>query len=243
MPSKTWKEQITVSSFDVGASGRLEAAALMRHFQEVAAHHADELGVGFSDLMKEKVFWALTHLQIEAERWPGMEEQITVETWPRGTQKLYTTRDFIVSDGSGKVIISATSAWIMVDYLRKRPVRPAERLANIDFTPGKEAISTFPEQFTCEGKQQSEAERKVAYSDLDINQHVNNTRYVEWIMDAIGFLSGRWLKSLNIHFSNEFRYEETALLKITTGRNNFYCSITHRETEKTGVEACLKFSE
>lgn len=243
MPSKTWKEQITVSSFDVGASGRLEAAALMRHFQEVAAHHADELGVGFSDLMKEKVFWALTHLQIEAERWPGMEEQITVETWPRGTQKLYTTRDFLVSDGSGKVIIRATSAWIMVDYLRKRPVRPAERLANIDFTPEKEAISSFPEPFVCEGDQQSEAERKVAYSDLDINQHVNNTRYVEWIMDAIGFQSDRSISSLNIHFSNEFRYNETALLKLKSGRNDFYCSIAHRATEKTGVEACLKFTE
>ncbi|PRZ02137.1 acyl-ACP thioesterase [Marinilabilia salmonicolor] len=243
MPSKIWKEQISVSSFDVGASGRLEAAALMRHFQEVAAHHADELGVGFSDLMKEKVFWALTHLQIEADRWPGMEEQITVETWPRGTQKLYTTRDFLVSDGSGKVIIRATSAWIMVDYLRKRPVRPAERLANIDFTPGKEAISSFPEPFTCEGDQQSEAERKVAYSDLDINQHVNNTRYVEWIMDAIGFLSERWLKSLNIHFSNEFKYNETAILKWSTNGDDFYCSITHQKTEKTGVEACLKFTD
>jgi len=43
MPTKILKESISVSSFDVGASGCLEASALMRHFQEVASHHADRL--------------------------------------------------------------------------------------------------------------------------------------------------------------------------------------------------------
>jgi hypothetical protein len=60
IPSKTYRASITISSFDVGASGCLEASALMRHFQEVASHHADELKVGFNDLKQDNIFWVLT---------------------------------------------------------------------------------------------------------------------------------------------------------------------------------------
>jgi acyl-ACP thioesterase len=241
MPTKILKESISVSSFDVGASGCLEASALMRHFQEVASHHADELGVGFNDFKQENIFWALSHLQIEADWWPQMEEKITIETWPRGTEKLYTTRDFLVSDSNGKIIIRATSAWIMVDINRKRPIRPAEKLTTIEFTPEKKALGNFPEPFDCEGEQQTQLERKVVYSDLDINQHVNNTRYVEWMMDAIGFSPERKLKSLKIHFINEFRFNETAKIKNTHSNDHYYCSILHAENKKPGCEACLTF--
>ncbi len=241
MPLKTYQESITVSSFDVGASGSLEAPALMRHFQEIASHHADELGVGFQHLQKEQIFWALTHLQFEIKRWPKMEEPITIETWPRDIQKLYTTRDFMIYDKTGNEIIRAISAWIMVDGVRKRPVRPAGRLENIEFYPEKEALGKFPESFNCEGKQLTELERQVVYSDLDINQHVNNTRYVEWMMDAIGFTPGKELKSLNIHFTNEFRYNETAQISIGHNNTQYFCSILHTETNKTGCEACLTF--
>lgn len=241
MPLKSYQESITVSSFDVGASGYLEAPALMRHFQEIASRHADELGVGFQDLQKEQTFWVLTHLQFEAERWPEMEEPISIETWPRNIQKLYTTRDFLVSDKNGNEIIKACSAWIMVDIIKKRPVRPAVRLENIDFTTEKEALGNFPEPFNCNGEQHIKLNRKVVYSDLDINQHVNNTRYVEWMMDAIGFAPGKKLKSLNIHFTNEFRYNETAQIKIAHNNSGYFCSILHTENEKTGCEACLTF--
>ena len=237
-----WQEAITISSFDVGASGHLEAAALMRHFQETAARHASNLKVGFVDLRHDNIFWALTQIQIEISRWPNMHETVWFETWPRGIEKLYTTRDYRVKDQSGHTIINATSAWIMVDIVKKRPVRPSARLSNIPFVPEEKALGDFPEtiQEWNEGTNTRIKERKVAYSDLDINRHVNNTRYVEWIMDATPPSKDEQLKSLHLQFLHEFLADETALLQINTipQTRSFQISIKHRDNKKTG---CLAF--
>lgn len=240
-----WQEPITISSFDAGASGHLEAAALMRHFQETAARHAAHLKVGFDDLRHENIFWALTHIQTEISRWPDMNETVWIETWPRGIEKLYTTRDYRVKDQSGNTIINATSAWIMVDIERKRPVRPSARLSDIPFVPEVKALGNFPEtvQEWDEAKETATKERKVVYSDLDINRHVNNTRYVEWIMDAMAPSNQKQLKSLHLRFMHEFLAEETALLKMNPNseKQTFQISITHRESKKTGCLGFLAF--
>ena len=241
------QEEITISSFDVGASEHLEAAALMRHFQETAARHASHLKVGFDDLRHENIFWALTHIQIEISRWPDMNETVWFETWPRGIEKLYTTRDYRVKDQSGHTIINATSAWIMVDIVRKRPVRPSARLADIPFVPEEKALGDFPVtiQERNEETESAKQERKVVYSDLDINSHVNNTRYVEWIMDAIAPSNKEHLKSLHIQFLNEFLAEETALLIMNSNPEDrsFQISINHHKSQKTGCLAFLAFSQ
>lgn len=242
-----WQEPITISSFDVGASGHLEAAALMRHFQESAARHASHLQVGFDNLRSENIFWALTHIQIEISRWPEMNETVWFETWPRGIEKLYTTRDFRIKDKRGHPIINATSAWIMVDTKRKRPVRPSGRLAGIPFVPEEKALGDFPETIQ-EWKEPAESlnkERKVVYSDLDINGHVNNTRYVEWVMDAIALSKNEQLTSLHLQFMHEFLAEETALLQINSNPQEpcFQISINHRDSKRTGCLGFLAFCQ
>jgi medium-chain acyl-[acyl-carrier-protein] hydrolase len=240
-----WQENIKISTFDVGASGHMEAVAAMRYFQEVAAHHATNLKVGFEHFQKENIFWVLTHLQIEATRWPEMQEPVTFETWPREIQKLFTTRDYLVKDKDGNVLIKGTSAWIIVDMNRKRPVRPADRLAHVTFLPEKISLANFPDEIIIpESKSSYKKARPVVYSDLDINQHVNNTRYVEWIMDALAPEATKKLSSLNIHFTREFKRNQTATLNITHPKNNnseAYVSIDHSNSGKNGCVAYLKF--
>lgn len=244
MTSNVWKECITVSSFDVGASGHLEPWALMRHFQEAAARHATSLGVGFKQLIQYNIYWVLTHLQIETDRWPDMDETITIETWPRGINKLYTTRDFLVKDAKNKTIARSTSAWVMVDASRKRPVRPADKLRDISFSPAKRALGEFPESITNEyAIPKCEHSRTVAYSDLDINQHVNNTKYIEWIMDLVNPDNNRNLRKLNIHYTSEFKKHDSALLKMSEYPNTekaFHILVEHPESEKKGIEVFFK---
>jgi medium-chain acyl-[acyl-carrier-protein] hydrolase len=247
MIEKIWKENTTVSSFDVGASGHLEPAALMRYFQEVAAHHATHLGVGFDALIEDNIFWALTHLQIEADCWPEMGETISIETWPRGNIKLYTTRDYYLKDIKENILAKATSAWILVDIKRKRPVRSAERLAKIPFSGEKKALGDFPSPIPETPEIIiNEKEYPIVYSDLDFNQHVNNARYVEWMMNLIAPEESELLSHINLHFTNEFRRNETANLKLCKCNNSskdFIISIDHKETGKTGCKGKLKFKQ
>ncbi|MBZ4676503.1 MAG: acyl-ACP thioesterase [Anaerophaga sp.] len=242
---KIHEEKLVISSFDVGASGHLETPALMRHLQEAAARHAIALGVGFEDFIKENIFWALTHLQVEVNRWPKMNENVTVETWPRNIQKLYTTRDYLLKDTQNNILIRGTSAWIMVDIKRKRPVRPNERLQFMPFLPELKALGEFPEYISTKPENKlTEHRHEVVYSDLDINRHVNNTRYMEWVMDAIATIREQEIASFNIHFTSEFRKGETGIIKIGNSqqmKGSIIFNIEHAESAKTGCSGMVKF--
>ncbi len=242
MPDKIRTEPITISTFDVGASGKLEAAALMRHFQEAAARHATQWEVGFEQLSARNIFWVLTHLQIKAERWPEMHDKVTIQTWPKKVKGLYTTRDFEVFDKTGKIIIKATSAWVMVDTHNKRPVRPAGIMPPRAFVPDKNTLDPFPEAIPEPDKTDSVIERQVQYSDLDINRHVNNTRYVEWIMDLINPGIHEIVSGLNLHFTSEFTAGDKAILQLSQNpeSNKQQVSIKHHTTGKTGCRALIE---
>ena len=45
------------------------------------------------------------------------------------------------------------------------------------------------------------------YSDIDVNQHVNNARYADWACDALGFSTMReyCLKTMCIQYAAEIR--------------------------------------
>lgn len=71
--------------------------------------------------------------------------------------------------------------------------------------------------------------RMPAYTDLDVNGHVNNTRYADWLCDALGaaLLSRRCLARLHINYAAEIRPEQEMELRLVESGDAFYFSGTH----------------
>lgn len=235
----------TVTSNDMAPNGQLSLTALMKYFQEAAHQHANNLGVGFHQLKAQNIFWVLSSIHIEVDELPAFDEPFSVETWPRGSRRLFSIRDFLVHY-NGQVVARATSSWLMVNLTSKRPVRPESLLAGIEFLPEKAAYEQEPAMDVISTSPELLESRVVRFSDLDINRHVNNTRYVEWIFDAVHLthLKNFRVSSLTVQFSSEFKEGESAdiLLRDDNNRHSAQIDILHKGTE-TGVRANLLFSE
>ncbi|MBQ8128888.1 MAG: hypothetical protein IJ175_01395 [Clostridia bacterium] len=70
----------------------------------------------------------------------------------------------------------------------------------------------------------AETERRPLYSDYDLNGHVNNTRYIAWLCDALGrsaFDDGRALQELTVSYEKEIR-GEGALRQLLTRSNGAF---------------------
>ncbi len=83
---------------------------------------------------------------------------------------------------------------------------------------------------------------KVRYSDMDINQHVNNINYVEWIIETIphDILLEKDISSLEIYFLSEVLYGNTILSRSTemeSDKNSFLHSIINDTNGKELVRA------
>ncbi len=62
-------------------------------------------------------------------------------------------------------------------------------------------------------------ERRVLYSDVDINQHMNNTRYIQWALDLIDFDKHHqcFISDINIQYRKEIRPLE--IVKLFMGED------------------------
>ena len=93
-----WKETVGIRACDVDFNNRIKVSSIFNHMQDVASIHADALELGFKHLSEVDLFWVLAWAKIEIEAYPTFGNTLTIKTWPKFRHKLYSVRDFIISD-------------------------------------------------------------------------------------------------------------------------------------------------
>lgn len=219
-----WKEQIEIKNYEVGPDGNLKLISLFNYLQEAAGNHAQHLGWGYQDMLKRKRFWVLSRMQVEIIRMPHWGEKLRIETWPAGIDRLYAIRDFCIKDQSGEFVCKAVSGWLILDSIKHRVINPGY-IKDEYPDPGRDPILKLNTgKMPGYGELLNTYERKVSYNDLDVNNHVNNARYLEWILDAYegAFIRKHLLKNILISYMNEAKYPEPISITVHANQEDNY---------------------
>jgi len=179
-----WKEQRLVESFDVDLCGRLKPYVLFSYLLNSAWNHANGSNYGYAELAARNLMWVLIKFQMVVRDQPKWHDQLSIETWGKGIERLYALRDFKVSSPSGETLVSATSSWLILDKGTGRPQRFDVKTDGFPWQPQKQEIETDLQKVPelQEGKQA--ATFQVHFSDIDVNHHVGSARYLQWIIDS-----------------------------------------------------------
>jgi medium-chain acyl-[acyl-carrier-protein] hydrolase len=175
-----------VNVTDADLTGRLSPGSLFNYFQDLAGRHASSLGFGREHLMTSGFFWVLSRMTVEIVSLPVQWDEVTVRTWPRGTDTIFALRDFEMFDTHGNRMAGATSSWVIVDYETRRVQRPDKALSFLNARfPDQRALDTN----ACKIPPIPPGEHivtamKAKLDDIDINMHVNNARYLHWVMNC-----------------------------------------------------------
>lgn len=175
----------TVLYSEIDAKGLFSLPSFFSLFQEGAMLQAEELGFGETYCERENRMWVVSRLLLEIDSFPAHRDQIELSTWPKPPQGPFANRDFIIRAADGSIKAKATSAWLLLDLDTLRPVRPQALFKEYPLAELGEALpGTAPK--ISEKSEQCHQELSVTarYSDLDQNDHVNNTRYVRWFLDC-----------------------------------------------------------
>lgn len=181
------RARFKVHSFELDAFGALAAPALTDFLAETAGLHATLLGVGLDALMARGLTWVLARQRVELLRAPGLHEELEVETWPSGIDRLAALRDFRVRGADGAEIARATSQWLVLDLKSRRPQPPGVVLdaARFDLTGAPRATTFADGKLPAPERWDAEKRFQVRYADIDQNLHVNNGSYLAWAMEAV----------------------------------------------------------
>jgi acyl-ACP thioesterase len=182
MTQVIWTQNYAVNTIVVNAQKRLGLVGLLGILQDVAWAHADHLGHGYEATMDEGAIWILSRQKLVVADWPVWRDQLKVRTWVRPVRGPLVHRDYEILVGERKVGECA-AAWLTLDVRTRRPVRPA--LAGAPLPCRQDyALAFTPEKIALRQDLAEAARFRVRNSDLDMNGHVNNTRYAQWILDS-----------------------------------------------------------
>jgi acyl-ACP thioesterase len=235
-----WTGEFPVRLYETDGCGSLAVGSLCDYLQEAAGHHAGVFGVSVSQLMERNLTWVLARLRVRIERLPSAGERLEVRTWPSGVERLFALRDFRVQGAGSGIVASALSAWLVIDTTTRRPVRiqsvfdPPDAAMPRALDIGVEKLAErLPEKLPTDGDVDRETAIVVRLSDLDANEHVNNARIAEWIVEGAGpeaFRRSR-ISALDIDFLAETRHGDTVASRATALPGAGYSHVLSRPVD------------
>lgn len=239
MDSIVFEKSYEVRSYDTGTNGKLRPDALLGYLQDIAGYHASVLHVGRDELIEKKRFWALVRIICKMDKTPLWNELITIKTWPNSVERVLAIRNFLICNSGGNTIGEASSSWVIVDAVSRKPLKPEAFLSEL----GQE--SPF-RNFSCPtaGKLPApgdtayrSVQKPVRYSDLDINMHVNNAKYLQWILDSypLDFLQENEAKVIEVNYNSETTAGEEYIVTAEEREDSFFHSVIKAKQNK---EAC-----
>jgi len=118
---------------------------------------------------------------------------------------LFALRNFSVINPKGEIIGTAKSAWLVLDLKSRRPQRVEPLFRKILHLLDQEADMEEPEKISAPFPSERGDFFPVRYSDIDRHHHVNNTKYIEWILDSYSFEMHRkcYIHTFEINFLAE----------------------------------------
>lgn len=188
-----YRETLAYRSAEIGPDGSINLFRVVDLLQETAGKHADKLGFGMEDLGSSGTTWALTKLHIKLNSQLIGGQSYTVQTWPSGTNRLWAIRRYRILDADDAEVGQAISHWMILDKETHRPQRLPESITG----------RTWPEQPAQEPEWtqfgdvaelvQRSSDFEVRFTEIDINNHVNNAHYLAWAMnECASFTHEKW---------------------------------------------------
>ena len=207
-----YERELLLRSKDVDMHRRLRTSVLFELLQEAAITHTEELGMGREKTLDKGLLWVVTMQSAEIRRMPEYDERIVLSSWPGETMHVFFPRHYRIESAAGETLVRANALWMLVDQESRRMVFPDRHGVVIagekreDELPLPSAPARLPIT--------EERLFPVPFSYVDLNGHMNNTRYFDLMEDRIpAAAEGKRLRSVRTEYMSEARLGDMLALR------------------------------
>lgn len=245
--AKTFEYSMKIP-FDMSdVNGYIKIPQLILLSLQVSGMQSIELGMSDMYILENyNLVWIITDYNMKIERLPVFDEKITIETYAKSHNRLFCYRAFNIKDEAGNTIIEMVATFVLMDR-DTRKVHPV--MSEITDAFDSELSKTMlrgPRFKELEGG--VEQEYRVRFYDLDMNGHVNNSKYLDWVFEVMGadFLTQHVPKKVHLKYVKEVlaggvitsQYEQEGLKTqhqiSSDGHINAQAEIEWEEVEEKG---------
>lgn len=227
-----YQKEFEIDSLVTDRFGKLKPSAVLYYVQEVAGQHFDRMALNPTPENKG-LMWVIIRHRVQITRMPLKGETIRVETWPMPTTRVAYPRSVVAYDEKGGELFRSISLWVLMDRETRAMVLPGrsgimvQGILRGNELPSPNSLSPV----VCSAS----VTRRVCFTDLDVNNHMNNTRYLEWAMDLLPsrFHATHRLQDFTMCYLGEAREgDQLHIFWELTGEGLLRMDIQRREEDK-----------
>ena len=211
-------------------NGDLRYTELCNMLQLTAAAHSESGGFSFVDMQQFDQAWVLSRMRLEIRKLPKWKDKITIKTWINSLENLRSVRALEVAI-DGEKYIGAETFWAVFNTITRRPEGMALSHDHCEKYPNVRATLLPFSKIEIDGDQEMIFERKVVVSDLDIVNHVNNVKYLEWCMDLVDadLIMKHKIVDLDMNFLKELSLKDAVCIHQSQVDDKVILSITKED--------------
>ena len=226
--SKDWEINFT----QCNPNGYLKYTDLCNLIQLTAASHSELGGISFSDMQAFNQAWVLSRMRIEITELPKWKNVITINTWINSLENSRSIRAIEVVL-NGRKIIGSETFWVVFNTKIRRPEELKLPISHFELFQERKATDISLSKIIVEDSVEKINEKEVVLSDLDIVNHVNNVKYLEWCLDYVTpeLILNQKIKSIEMNFLKELSLKD--LVQINRHENAKRIQFTISKETKT----------
>lgn len=226
---KIYETSLLLGSEHVNMQRTLRTSELFSLLQQASIRHTEELGMGREKTLDKGLLWVVTRQFVKIERMPVYDERITVRSWPGDTMRVLFPRYYEILSESGETLVRASAVWTLIDAEERGFVFPEEHGIEISGVETGTELPYLTQMKTLPAEHQFRF--TVPYSYVDLNGHMNNTRYFDLAEDHIeAAAEGKSLREIHVEYASEAKFGETLYVNWSEKNGTYYLCGTQDKT-------------
>ena len=237
--SGIYERSLLLGSEHVDCFRRLRTSTLFELLQTASIRHTEELGVGRDKTLDRGLLWVNVRQYVLIARMPAYDERITLRSWPGRTLRVLFPRYYEILSERGEPLVRGSAVWSLMNAESRTAAFPDEHCIEIAGTETGRELPYLTRILTTETPNRFDF--TVPYSYVDLNGHMNNTRYFDLIEDRLPAVkAGKLLREIHTEYAAEAKLD--AVLHVAWGeeKDRYYVNAS---TDRTCFRMGLRYEE
>ncbi len=231
--SKEWEINFTQCT----PSGYLKYTDLCNLLQLTAAAHSEIGGISFTDMQEFNQAWVLSRMRVEINALPKSGDTVVVKTWINSLENSRSVRALEMYV-NGQKVAGCESFWAVFNTKIRRPEALALPFDHFILYPEKKATKESFSKINIQSDSKLLSNKIVFLSDLDIVNHVNNVKYLEWCLDYVdpSLILTQKIESFEMNFMKELSLQDEIKIQENNTENRSVFTISKDEKNCFALE-------
>ncbi|MBA0691081.1 hypothetical protein Goari_008729 [Gossypium aridum] len=192
-----FQQNVSVRSFEIDSEYKMSTKAIMNYLQEASLNYAKKLGLTIDPrfgitpgMRKMDLVWVFRGIHIEVDRYPCWGEVVQILHWTCASGRTGVRFDWTINDiNTGETLVRASCLAVMMNKNTRKSCKLPEEVKDEIKAYLREDVEPIVEAFKCscpqiEAMDHIKTGLTPGWNDLDVNYHVNNAKYLDWILES-----------------------------------------------------------